>query len=1357
MAQKFDARQTISRDALANLLGINGTELDDLLRSINKEFNAPLRMSATSPTPDAKINFQASQVEAADLTAKEINPIAATIPSFVASTIDFQTGATTGGTISITFPASTVGFYRRVAFSLGSNGTLQAVFSAEAATLGALANAGTLFVSDCLPIGWIDLECTAASPGRFKTAGSATNIIENKVSGVNRVHKIADSSVQLFNNITLNSPRILTPSQLDVKQDTEANLVTYALTATNGQLAFATDTKKMYQIVDGLLVDVGSGSGNGGSLDTLFTQTFENAVLGDFTQVGLILDTTAADLINGDITAKMVHDSVTTQSFKESVILPQKYQSFADATRNLTIALWARSNATAGNVTLEIRDETNNAVISSEVLTTISTENANENVFSFDVPLTCEEISYKVSGLPESGSPETFIDDISIYLTPSELTQSLLFQENDSVFSATSFTGLALASTNTGVFYFPTYTVRQNIGSAYSINQSATLGTSIVIQKEGIHRFTFGYNPNTTQRIAYITRNATVLTATTVTNATEIISSKFTDTPSNIDGWSISGEAYCYVGDVIRFQLSGSSNIENTGTTADGVICSYQGVLKQINTNPDSKITIPTTELRMEGASSRGATDTAIVRFDSIAKLKGDAFEIVSTAALGTAITMKKAGKLSVSATINTGSQSSLQITKNQATRTAASSTASEILASDWINAGSTSATGNPSWDGNVVAGDVIRVSLGSTNPIASANNSLNLIFQEQDISVSVTNTLPQFSEADSSIRVDTANGFGATNTKIRRFSTVRHNLGDDIVYTDSATEGAKFQVLSDGIYSITYMEQSANCVAGLTLNSANLTTNITSLVLNANNEVLSISALSTGDQQTTSWTGFLTAGDIVRPHTNGTAATDNDVIKFTMAKVGKPNVTGVDVTPFINIPTQSYGSISDFRVSSTVLEGTNEWRFATGVITNVDPTLMAIIDDSANTRTKFQALKRCTVSVSWSAPIATAGNVAYIYKNGSIATRGNHTYANNTSSACSYETILEAGEYISFGSSSGNAGGAEPYGLSIAIEATPDAIVTNVESFSSDTASFVYAGSAVYTMSTLQNAPVGTFITFTYASGGNVRTQTTTAPTQTTSDMNSNGIQIFTRPFNATSTAGNPTAVAIQIGKGLKGKSLDLYKSAAKTTSGSLDTHVDDNDGFRAGMPFRDYDEKTGILYLDAGYNFNTGITSANFIFSDISQQSNGYIVINASKNPSLTGVITPRARGALATGYTGTITSATIINCTTVVSNPQGDYNAGTFTCNEVGFVDVSGSIDYPGTGSGATQMNLHVYKNGSQVSTTQQYNPQSGAGMGANITTLMIPVVKGDLLTVRATAVGYSPAATNGHVSFAYRSGI
>jgi hypothetical protein len=193
---------------------------------------------------------------------------------------------------------------------------------------------------------------------------------------------------------------------------------------------------------------------------------------------------------------------------------------------------------------------------------------------------------------------------------------------------------------------------------------------------------------------------------------------------------------------------------------------------------------------------------------------------------------------------------------------------------------------------------------------------------------------------------------------------------------------------------------------------------------------------------------------------------------------------------------------------------------------------------------------------------------------------------------------------------------------LNATLTASNPQIITASESFSTDTAQLVYAPSSTFTLATLSNAPVGTFITFTYASGGNVRTQTTTAPTQSTSDMNTNGIQLFTRAGNASSTAANPAAIAIQIGKGLKGKNLELFKSAGKVTSGSLDySTVSSAEEF--GASYKDYNENTGILYIDAAQFRTSAVSSARYFnFSDLTTQTNGYVVINASKSPALVGV---------------------------------------------------------------------------------------------------------------------------------------
>lgn len=65
---------------------------------------------------------------------------------------------------------------------------------------------------------------------------------------------------EALTNKTITGASIVTPTRLDVKQDTKANLVTYASTASNGQIVFATDEKLMYQVVDNALVGVGGNT-----------------------------------------------------------------------------------------------------------------------------------------------------------------------------------------------------------------------------------------------------------------------------------------------------------------------------------------------------------------------------------------------------------------------------------------------------------------------------------------------------------------------------------------------------------------------------------------------------------------------------------------------------------------------------------------------------------------------------------------------------------------------------------------------------------------------------------------------------------------------------------------------------------------------------------------------------------------------------------------------------------------------------------------------------------------------------------------------------------------------------------------
>lgn len=167
--------------------------LDAVMNRLEQHFDAPLRIFA-SATPDANLNIAANKIELGDGAARSTPPAEDIINSFVATTVNFQTGSVTGGTVTVegsafAIPASTAGQFRRVALVYQSaNNRIDCIFSDEAGSVGALTNPGELFASlDGVPVGYLDLEATGTNA--FKTAGSASSVIENKVGTDSRVFR----------------------------------------------------------------------------------------------------------------------------------------------------------------------------------------------------------------------------------------------------------------------------------------------------------------------------------------------------------------------------------------------------------------------------------------------------------------------------------------------------------------------------------------------------------------------------------------------------------------------------------------------------------------------------------------------------------------------------------------------------------------------------------------------------------------------------------------------------------------------------------------------------------------------------------------------------------------------------------------------------------------------------------------------------------------------------------------------------------------------------------------------------------------------------------------------------------------
>lgn len=90
--------------------------------------------------------------------------------------------------------------------------------------------------------------------------GDIKQNVQTAVAGLNtEVEARALADMGTITNATIQDASIETPIRLDVKQDTLTNLETYATTASDGQIVFATDEKKMFQVIDNALESIGAG------------------------------------------------------------------------------------------------------------------------------------------------------------------------------------------------------------------------------------------------------------------------------------------------------------------------------------------------------------------------------------------------------------------------------------------------------------------------------------------------------------------------------------------------------------------------------------------------------------------------------------------------------------------------------------------------------------------------------------------------------------------------------------------------------------------------------------------------------------------------------------------------------------------------------------------------------------------------------------------------------------------------------------------------------------------------------------------------------------------------------------------
>jgi hypothetical protein len=147
----------------------------------------------------------------------------------------------------------------------------------------------------------------------------------------------------------------------------------------------------------------------------------------------------------------------------------------------------------------------------------------------------------------------------------------------------------------------------------------------------------------------------------------------------------------------------------------------------------------------------------------------------------------------------------------------------------------------------------------------------------------SVNDVSPQ--RGVSTVRLQAGNGYGSTNTAIRRFLTVVTNIGSDITYADSATLGASFTINSSGVYAISYTSTfGAQIEFGLSLNSASLSTAFASLTIDE--RLAGDSTVAANYYANVAITPYLAAGSVIRPHTAVATADGGAGQLFTITRV---------------------------------------------------------------------------------------------------------------------------------------------------------------------------------------------------------------------------------------------------------------------------------------------------------------------------------------------------------------------------------------------------------------------------------------------------------------------------------------
>jgi hypothetical protein len=323
----------------------------------------------------------------------------------------------------------------------------------------------------------------------------------------------------------------------------------------------------------------------------------------------------------------------------------------------------------------------------------------------------------------------------------------------------------------------------------------------------------------------------------------------------------------------------------------------------------------------------------------------------------------------------------------------------------------------------------------------------------------------------------------------------------------------------------------------------------------------------------------------------------------------------------FEAIADEAFVGVQDVKQDMPVIEEQGEWLlFSSNLTTSSNINSLTSSKDTAfkgiytKSTSGLTFNKDATVNVSMFYSLSgTSAIDLRINHQSALCGITNRVSSTNPSGQVDCNMKVKAGDVINFETTGTGTVSGRIVITATSIDETTT-VATRADFFSTDTNTLVFKP----TTAIVAADPVGTFNTYSYAINSNTRTICGTAPTQTVANMKDNGFLIYTRAYNAASTCANPARVEIKIapaGTSLPTLSKELYKNTGKSIAGSLDYFgAGSGNTSSRGLRFKDYDESTGILALDSGFNEST-VTSHSFIFSDATSATSGYLVINAQK----------------------------------------------------------------------------------------------------------------------------------------------